>query len=112
MSHFIMVGLILAAAIAAAEKAQAYINYPWCINGDARGIDCSYRSKGVRSFRAGVRQSMPGKSNLQSRIAVRGRTRPSPATRARAGPGQRAPALRHRGVGLVHGNQRQHRAGV
>ena len=45
MSRFIIVGLILAAAFAAAEKAQAYINYPWCINGDARGVDCSFRSK-------------------------------------------------------------------
>ena len=45
MSHFTAAGLILAASFAVVENAAAYINYPWCIYGDSRGVDCSYRSK-------------------------------------------------------------------
>jgi len=45
MSHFTTLGLMLAATFALVENADAYMNYPWCINGDSRGVDCSYRSK-------------------------------------------------------------------
>jgi Protein of unknown function (DUF3551) len=42
----IVAGLALCAALAAfAGKAQAYVNYPWCIIGDTRGIDCVFSSR-------------------------------------------------------------------
>ncbi len=42
----IVAGLASCAALAAfAGKAQAYVNYPWCIIGDTRGIDCVFSSR-------------------------------------------------------------------
>jgi Protein of unknown function (DUF3551) len=46
MRKSVLAGLVLWAALAAfAGKAQAYINYPWCIIGDTRGIDCVFTSR-------------------------------------------------------------------
>ncbi len=45
MRRLITAGLALSAAIAASEKANAYLNYPWCIIGDTRGIDCVFTSR-------------------------------------------------------------------
>lgn len=39
-------GLALGAALAAlGGKAQAYTNYPWCIVGDTRGVDCVFSTR-------------------------------------------------------------------
>jgi hypothetical protein len=46
MRKSIIAGLALCAALAAfGGKAQAYVNYPWCVIGDSRGIDCVFSSR-------------------------------------------------------------------
>jgi hypothetical protein len=46
MRKSVIAGLALWAAFAAfAGKAHAEINYPWCIIGDTRAIDCYFSSR-------------------------------------------------------------------
>jgi hypothetical protein len=45
MTKLMAAGLALSAAVAAAGKANAYVNYPWCIIGDTRGMDCVFSSR-------------------------------------------------------------------
>lgn len=45
MRKLITAGLALSAVVAASGKASAYLNYPWCIVGDTRGIDCVFMSR-------------------------------------------------------------------
>ena len=45
MKQFITAGLTLAAICSGCGNSLAYINYPWCVFGESRGTDCSYRSK-------------------------------------------------------------------
>lgn len=45
MKKLMAAGLALSAVVAASGKANAYINYPWCIVGDTRGLDCVFASR-------------------------------------------------------------------
>jgi hypothetical protein len=47
MRKSIIAGLALCAALTAfgGGKAQAYVNYPWCIIGDTRAVDCVFSSR-------------------------------------------------------------------
>jgi hypothetical protein len=45
MKKSMVAGLVLSALVAASGKANAYINYPWCIIGDTRAVDCVFMSK-------------------------------------------------------------------
>jgi hypothetical protein len=45
MKKLMTAGLALSAVIAVSGKANAYLNYPWCIIGDTRGIDCVFMSR-------------------------------------------------------------------
>jgi Protein of unknown function (DUF3551) len=44
MKKLMTAGFALAAVLAASGKAHA-LNYPWCIIGDFRGIDCVFSSR-------------------------------------------------------------------
>jgi Protein of unknown function (DUF3551) len=41
----IIAGLALSASFVAAQQSHAYVNYPWCIHGDSRGMECLFKSK-------------------------------------------------------------------
>ena len=45
MKQFVTTGLALAAVFAVLGDAQAYVNYPWCVFGEGRGMDCVFASK-------------------------------------------------------------------
>jgi hypothetical protein len=46
MRKLVIAGLALWTAVAAfAGKAHADVNYPWCIIGDTRAVDCSFSSR-------------------------------------------------------------------
>src|SRR5580704_8446011 len=45
MKKLITAGLALSAVFAALREVRAYVNYPWCIIGDTRGIDCVFPSR-------------------------------------------------------------------
>jgi hypothetical protein len=45
MKKLIIAGLALSATLAAAQESRAYVNYPWCIHGDSRGLECLFASK-------------------------------------------------------------------
>ena len=45
MKKSVTAGLALAAVLAAMGEVHAYINYPWCVIGEARGMDCVFASK-------------------------------------------------------------------
>jgi Protein of unknown function (DUF3551) len=42
MKKTFLAGVALCATFAALGPAKAYVNYPWCIVGDTRGIDCVF----------------------------------------------------------------------
>jgi hypothetical protein len=42
MKRLMTAGLSLSAVLAAVGEVKAYVNYPWCIIGDTRGIDCVF----------------------------------------------------------------------
>lgn len=44
MRNSVIAGLALC-AVFAGGKAQAYVNYPWCIIGDTRAVDCVFSSR-------------------------------------------------------------------
>jgi len=45
MKKWIIAGLALSALFAAAPESRAYTNYPWCVHGDSRGLECVFASK-------------------------------------------------------------------
>ena len=45
MKKLIIAVLALAASFAAAQQSHAYVSYPWCVHGDARGLECVFTSK-------------------------------------------------------------------
>lgn len=45
MKAWITAGLALSAVFTANAPVHAYTNYPWCISGDSRGIDCVFSTK-------------------------------------------------------------------
>jgi hypothetical protein len=45
MKKSIVAGSALLAVLAASGKANAYVNYPWCIIGDTRAVDCVFMSR-------------------------------------------------------------------
>jgi hypothetical protein len=46
MQKSIIAGLILGAGLTAfGGQAQAYVNYPWCIQGEGRGFECSFSTR-------------------------------------------------------------------
>jgi Protein of unknown function (DUF3551) len=47
MRKSLIAGLALCAALTVfgGGKAQAYVNYPWCIIGDTRAVDCVFSSR-------------------------------------------------------------------
>src|SRR5215475_3061389 len=44
MKKLMTAGLSLSAMLTALGEVKAYVNYPWCIIGDTRGIDCAFSS--------------------------------------------------------------------
>jgi hypothetical protein len=45
MKKLMTAGFALSALFAASGKVQAEVNYPWCIMGDTRAIDCYFSSR-------------------------------------------------------------------
>jgi hypothetical protein len=45
MKKSMVAGSALLAVVAASGKANAYVNYPWCIIGDTRAVDCVFTSR-------------------------------------------------------------------
>jgi hypothetical protein len=45
MNKLITAGLALSAMFAALGEVHAYLNYPWCVVGDTRGVECVFTSK-------------------------------------------------------------------
>jgi hypothetical protein len=45
MKKLMIAGLSLSAVLTALGEVKAYVNYPWCIIGDTRGIDCVFSSR-------------------------------------------------------------------
>ena len=45
MRTLIATGLALSAMLTASGDVRAYVNYPWCIIGDSRGIDCVFSTR-------------------------------------------------------------------
>jgi Protein of unknown function (DUF3551) len=45
MKKLMTAGLSLSAVFTALEEVRAYVNYPWCIVGDTRGIDCVFSTE-------------------------------------------------------------------
>ena len=45
MKKLIVAGWALSALFAASEEVHAYVNYPWCVFGEGRGMDCVFSSK-------------------------------------------------------------------
>jgi hypothetical protein len=46
MQKSTIAGLILGAGLTAfGGQAQAYTNYPWCIHGDGRGLECLFSTR-------------------------------------------------------------------
>ena len=45
MKRLITAGLALSSVFAASMEVHAYVNYPWCIFGEGRGMDCVFPSR-------------------------------------------------------------------
>jgi hypothetical protein len=45
MNKLVIAGLALSALFVAGQESHAYVNYPWCIHGDSRGLECSFTTK-------------------------------------------------------------------
>jgi uncharacterized protein DUF3551 len=45
MKKLMTAALALSAVIAVSGKANAYVNYPWCIIGETRGLDCVFENR-------------------------------------------------------------------
>jgi hypothetical protein len=70
MKKLMTAGLSLSAAFTALEEVRAYVNYPWCIVGDTRGIDCVFSTEEqcrTDGRNRGVWQPVRQKSQLRSK---------------------------------------------
>jgi hypothetical protein len=45
MRKLMIAGLTLSAAFAASGQVHAYVNYPWCVAGETRGMECVFSTK-------------------------------------------------------------------
>jgi Protein of unknown function (DUF3551) len=45
MTKLTAAGLALFALLTTAQASHAYVNYPWCIVGDSRGVECYFSSR-------------------------------------------------------------------
>ncbi len=45
MKKLMTAGFSLSAVLTALGEVKAYVNYPWCIIGDTRGIDCVFSTR-------------------------------------------------------------------
>jgi Protein of unknown function (DUF3551) len=45
MKKLMTAGLSLSAVLTGLGEVKAYVNYPWCIIGDTRGVDCVFSSR-------------------------------------------------------------------
>jgi hypothetical protein len=45
MKKVMTAAFALSALLAASRKVQAEVNYPWCIIGDTRAVDCYFSSR-------------------------------------------------------------------
>jgi hypothetical protein len=45
MRKLMIAGLTLSAVFAASGQARAYVNYPWCVAGETRGMECVFSTK-------------------------------------------------------------------
>jgi hypothetical protein len=45
MKNLITAGLALSAVFTALREVHAYVNYPWCVYGEGRGIDCVFSTR-------------------------------------------------------------------
>jgi hypothetical protein len=45
MKKLITAGLALSVVFPALGEVHAYVNYPWCVHGDARGFECVFSSR-------------------------------------------------------------------
>jgi hypothetical protein len=45
MRILITAGLALSAMFTVSGQVRAYVNYPWCIIGETRGIDCVFSTR-------------------------------------------------------------------
>jgi Protein of unknown function (DUF3551) len=46
MRKLITAGMALSAVfVALTEKVHAYVNYPWCVQGETRGMECVFSTK-------------------------------------------------------------------
>ena len=45
MTKLMTAGLALCALFAAFGQAHAAVNYPWCVNGETRGMECYFSTK-------------------------------------------------------------------
>src|SRR5579872_3423136 len=46
MKRILVAGLALFAVTLSGRLSHAYVNYPWCITGDSRGLDCYFSTQG------------------------------------------------------------------
>jgi hypothetical protein len=45
MKKLMTAALSLSAVLAALGEVKAYVNYPWCIHGESRGVECVFSSR-------------------------------------------------------------------
>jgi hypothetical protein len=46
MQKSIIAGLVLGAGLTTfGGQAHAYVNYPWCVHGDGRGLECAFSTR-------------------------------------------------------------------
>jgi Protein of unknown function (DUF3551) len=45
MKKLMIAGLAMSAPFAAAPEGHARVNYPWCIHGDTRGMECVFSTR-------------------------------------------------------------------
>jgi hypothetical protein len=45
MKNLMTAGLALSGILALSPEVHAYVNYPWCLIGDTRGVDCVFASR-------------------------------------------------------------------
>jgi len=45
MRKLMIGGLTLSALFAASGQVHAYVNYPWCVMGETRGMECVFSTK-------------------------------------------------------------------
>jgi Protein of unknown function (DUF3551) len=45
MRRIMIAALAVSAVTVSVERSQAYVNYPWCIVGESRGLDCYFSTR-------------------------------------------------------------------